>query len=167
MDYKVIYSSQTGNTQKVALAIFNALPSRSKDIQTVEEMTSESAETYFVGFWNNRGTCGSDIMDVLATLHGARIALFGTSGMSDDQEYLKQISDRVAAFIPEDSMYLGAFMCGGRMPASVLEKYKMIREKQDSPQIRAMIQGYEHAMLHPNQQDLEHARAFVKHILES
>ena len=51
MKYLVIYSSRTGNTEKIAMEIFEALPGNSKDIQRVEEQSGE-ADTYFVGFWN-------------------------------------------------------------------------------------------------------------------
>ena len=165
MDYKVVYSSQTGNTEKLAMAIFKALPDCSKDIQSIEAVTSEKASTYFVGFWNNRGSCGSDIMEFLSGLHHARVALFGTTGMSGEEDYFKQISGRVSAFIPDDNQYLGAFMCEGKLPVGVLEKYKQIRDIQDTPQIRAMIQEYEHAMLHPDERDLKQAADFVKQVL--
>lgn len=67
MDYLVVYSSKTGNTEKVAMAIFNALPGKSKDVQRVEELKGE-ADTYFVGFWNNRGTCSGEIVELLSGL---------------------------------------------------------------------------------------------------
>ena len=69
MEYLVVYSSQTGNTQKLALEIFEALPGKSKDIQKIEEQSGE-ADTYFVGFWIHRGICGRDILDFLEGLHG-------------------------------------------------------------------------------------------------
>lgn len=166
MEYLVVYTSKTGNTQRIAMKIFRALPGNSKDIQRVEELNNEEANTYFVGFWNDRGTCKSQIMDFLATLHGKRIALFGTCGMGDSQEYFERVANGVAAFIPDDNTYLGAFMCAGKMPPQVLEKYKAMREQEDSPMVRAMISGYEQAMLHPNKDDFEAAEAFVKRILE-
>ena len=161
MKYLVIYSSRTGNTEKIAMEIFEALPGKSKDIQRVEEQKGE-ADTYFVGFWNDKGICGGEIMEFLEGLHGKQVALFGTCGMGEDPEYCRQVSKRVEALIPEDNRYLGSFLCSGRMVPQVLERYRIMQMRQDSPQIRQMIQSYEEAMLHPDEKDLENARTFAQ-----
>lgn len=161
MDYLVVYTSKTGNTQKIAMEIFRALPGNSKDIQKMEELNGE-ADTYYVGFWNNRGTCSSEILDFLSELHGKRVALFGTCGMGGSQEYYDRVANQVEAFLPEDNQYLGSFLCAGKMQPQVLEKYKARQQEQDTPQIRMMIQAYEEGMLHPDDGDLKAARAFVE-----
>lgn len=166
MDYIVIYSSKTGNTQKIAMEIFESLPGKSKDIQKIEEYTEAEADLYFIGFWNNRGTCSREIMDLLGSLHGKQIALFGTCGMGRDQDYYDRVANQVAAFIPDDSVYLGSFLCPGKMPAGVLEKYRQMQSIADSQQIRAMIHNYEEAMLHPDESDLNQAKDFAEKILQ-
>ena len=166
MEYLVVYTSNTGNTQKVAMKIFDAIPGRSKDIERVEELHGEEADTYFVGFWNDRGTCGSRVMEFLSTLHGKRVALFGTCGMSGSEEYFKQVEKQVSVFVPDDNEYLGCFLCGGKMMPQVLEKYKQMQAVNNSPQIRAMIAAYEEGMLHPDEQDFDNARAFVERVLK-
>lgn len=166
MKYLVIYSSRTGNTEKIAMEIFEALPGQSKDIQRVEEQKGE-ADTYFVGFWNNKGICSGDVMEFLENLHGKQVAIFGTCGMGEDAEYCRQVSKRVEALIPEDNRYMGSFICSGRMAPGVLKRYRMMQDKQDGPQIRRMIQAYEEAMLHPDEKDLKNARAFAEKIAYS
>ena len=47
----VIYSSQTGNTRKLATQIFAAIPGDSKDLKNIDEYREKDAELYFVGFW--------------------------------------------------------------------------------------------------------------------
>lgn len=165
MKYLVVYTSKTGNTEKIAAEIFEALPGMSKDIQRVEEVRG-NADLYFVGFWNDKGTCSGSIMDFLSSIHGKKVALFGTCGMGGSKEYFKQVSKRVEALIPDDDEFLGSFICTGRMPPQVLERYKMMQERQDSPQLRRMIKAYEEGMLHPDEKDLELAREFVETILE-
>ena len=94
LKYQVVYASRTGNTQKVAAKIFETLPGTSKDIQKVEEAGKE-ADVYFVGFWNDKGTCSGSIMDYLSDLHGRKVALFGTCGMGGSREYFDQVAHRV------------------------------------------------------------------------
>lgn len=166
MKYLVIYSSRTGNTEKIAMEIFEALPGKSKDIQRVEEQKGE-ADMYFVGFWNDKGICSGDVMEFLESLHGKQVAIFGTCGMGGDAEYCRQVSKRVEALIPEDNRYLGSFICSGKMAPGVLKRYQMMQDKQDGPQIRRMIQAYEEAMLHPDEKDLKNARIFAEKVAYS
>ncbi|MEG2349967.1 MAG: flavodoxin family protein [Hungatella sp.] len=165
MEYLVVYASKTGNTEKIAMSIFETLPGNSKDIQKIEELKGE-ADTYFIGFWNNRGSCNGAIMDLLSDLHGKKIALFGTCGMGGSREYFDQVAKQVAAFISDDNEYLGDFMCAGKMPPQILEKYKQMQLTQDTPQIRMMIQAYEMGMLHPDEEDCRAAGAFTREVLK-
>nr|WP_314461384.1 flavodoxin family protein BilS [uncultured Clostridium sp.] len=166
MDYLVVYTSKTGNTQKVAMKIFEALPGKSKDIVNLEEYHGEEADTYFVGFWNNRGICTTEVIDFLSNLHDKKIALFGTCGIFENKEYLKQVEKQVSVFLPEDNEYLGCFLCGGKMGPKVLEKCRQMRAQHDTPQIREMIAAYEDAMLHPNREDLDQACVFTEAVLD-
>ena len=61
MDVMVVYSSQTGNTRKIANAIFAAIPGDSKDIQNVKEYQGKDANLFFVGFWTDKGDCDARI----------------------------------------------------------------------------------------------------------
>ncbi|MBE5994571.1 flavodoxin family protein BilS [Lacrimispora sp.] len=165
MDYLVVYTSKTGNTQKVAMKIFEALPGKSKDIVNLEEYHGEEADTYFVGFWNNRGICTTEVIDFLSDLHGKQIALFGTCGIFENKEYLKQVENQVSVFLPEDNEYLGCYLCGGKMGPKVLEKCRQMQAQLNTPQIREMILAYEDAMLHPNKEDLDQAGVFTESVL--
>ncbi len=164
MDYLVVYTSKTGNTQKVAVKIFEALPGKSKDIVSLEELGGEEADTYFVGFWNNRGICTTEVIDFLSGLHGKRVALFGTCGLSGNKDYFKQVEKQVSVFIPDDNEYLGCFLCGGKMAPRVLEKYRQMQVVCDTPQIRNLIAAYEDAMLHPDEQDFQNASEFAQSV---
>jgi len=163
MKYMVVYASRTGNTEKIAAEIFGALPGKSKDIQRVEEVRG-NADTYFVGFWNDKGTCSGSILEFLSSIHGKKVALFGTCGMGGNEDYFKQVAGRVEALIPDDNEFLGSFLCAGKMPPQVLERYKLMQKRQDSPWIRQAIQAYEEGMLHPDENDLRRARLFAEEI---
>ncbi len=164
MEYLVVYSSRTGNTEKLAMEIFEALPGKSKDVQKVEEHRGE-ADTYFVGFWNYKGICSEDILNFLEGLHGKNIALFGTCGMGQDRKYCRQVARRMEALIPEDNRYLGAFLCSGKVSPHVLEKYRSMEGAMGRFWLREMTQAYQEAMLHPDERDLKNARLFVQEIV--
>lgn len=167
MDYMVVYSSKTGNTKQIATEIFSALPGMSKDMQNIEEYNGKDADVFFVGFWTNRGSCDMSVIDLISELEGKKIALFGTCGFGGDEEYYKSIEQKVSVWIPDDCEYLGTFMCQGKMPMQVRKKYEISMEDQKQEAWRKrMLQNFDEALLHPDETDFEHARAFVKRTLE-
>ena len=166
MDYMVVYSSRTGNTKKIATEIFAALPGMSKDMQSIEEYRGKDADTFLVGFWTDRGSCDMNVIDLLSGLHGKKVALFGTCGMGDDETYYRSIEQRVSVWVPDDCEYLGAFLCQGKMPMQVRERYELFREdpKEDAWRKR-MLRNFDQALLHPNEEDLDLARKFIEKII--
>ena len=124
LEYLVLYDSESGNTKKIAAAIFSRLPGNSKDLIDINtDKTIPEARVYFIGFCVHRGTCSLRVSDFLGDLSGKAIALFGTCGMGDSPEYYKRIEQSVSAWIESDNQYLGSFICQGRMPQKVRQKY--------------------------------------------
>ena len=128
MDVIVIYSSRTGNTKKVATSIFAAVPGESKDMQPIEEYNGKDAETYFIGFWTDQGTCDMRVVDLLSDLEGKNVALFGTCGMGANTESYKSIEQKVKVWLPVTFRYFGSYMFQGKMPIQVLHKYEQMEK---------------------------------------
>lgn len=164
--YMVVYASETGNTKKLAKEIFALLKDTSKDISDIKDLrNTEDAETYLIGFWTNRGNCQLDIMNFLAELHGKKIVLFGTCGMGGSEAYFRSIENSVSAMIPDDNEYLGMFMCQGKMPIQIRQKYESMLDTADNPaQVKYMIKNFDEALLHPNQRDYEDAKKFLERL---
>ena len=168
LDFLVLYSSNTGNTRMVATSIFNAIPGTSKELCDIKDFHyDKEANLYFIGFWTNRGSCDISIINLLASLHGKKIALFGTCGIGNSSAYFHAIAGNVAAFIPEDCDYLGSFLCQGRMSEQILARYESMQRKNpaDSSPIERMIQNFNEASLHPDEDDLVNAQNFAGDIL--
>ena len=49
---------------------------------------------------------------------------------------------------------------------TVREKYEHMKNSSNKKQVEAMIQNFDMAMLHPDEQDLQGARKFVKEVFE-
>lgn len=166
MQAMVVYSSQTGNTQKIATAIFAAIPGESKDMQRIEEYTGKDAEIYFVGFWTDRGTCDTQVANLLAGLHGKRVALFGTCGTQRDEVYYEQIVRQVKAWIPSDNEYEGAFLCQGKMLMQMRKRFEaMCADGNNDPHVARMIRNFDEALLHPDRNDEREAADFARKVL--
>lgn len=167
MKTQILYTSRTGNTEKVAKAIFEAVPGKSKDIARLDAATGyDMGDIYFIGFWTDRGTASMEVLDYLGSLQGKKIALFGTCGMGGNPEYFKKIEESIRVFIEDDNEYLGAFLCQGKMPISVREKYVKMKNQDNEKQVNAMLNNFDRAMLHPDEDDLKNAKCFVAEIYD-
>ena len=157
LDYLVLYQSESGNTKKIAASIFSRLPGNSKDLIDIDtDKTIPEANVYFIGFCVHRGSCSMEVSDFLSDLSGKQIALFGTCGMGDSPEYYKDIAGRVSAWIEADNDYLGYFICQGKMPQSVRERYMKMKENPEHPaNLDLLIQNFDRALSHPDSEDLE------------
>lgn len=164
LKYKVIYTSRTGNTKKLAAAVYQSLPEQQKDIEELSDETrTEEAETYLVGFWTDRGNCPDDTREFLQKLSGKKVLLFGTCGFGQSSEYFQQIEERVKQWISSDCTYLGCFLCQGKMPITVREKYeKLLEDGQQKAMAERMIRNFDQAVLHPDRNDCEQAIEFVR-----
>ena len=140
--------SRTGNTEKIAQAIFSAIPGKNKDIARFAGQTDyDMGDIYFIGFWTDRGSASVEVLDYLGSLQGKKIALFGTCGMGESIEYYRKIEERIKVFIEDGNQYLGCFLCQG-----------------DEGQIQKMLQNFDKALLHPDWKDMENAQRFVHRI---
>ena len=164
LDYIVLYQSQTGNTKKLATEIFAALPGMSKDLISLDELRElPEAETYFIGFCVHYGTCSLEIGNVLSSISGKNVALFGTCGIANCPEYFKGIENSASIWLEDDNHYLGAFFCQGKMPLKIRQKFEsMIRKRDcDADKIKVQLQNFDEAMIHPSQDDLNQAVEFT------
>lgn len=167
IEYLVLYQSESGNTKRIAATIFSHLPGTSKDLIdiTTDKMIPE-ARIYFIGFCVHRGSCSMAVSDFLSGLSGKQIALFGICGMGNSPEYYSAIEHSANAWIESDNDYLGAFICQGKMPHRVRQKYEALRTDQNAAQINLCIRNFDAAITHPDSLDLEHAKVFVEKVLQ-
>jgi len=159
----VVYSSRTGNTEKVARAIADALP-RPCDLCAVDEAPdlSGGAGTHgydFValGFWVDKGGPDAAAARYMQTVKDCRVGLFGTLGAWPDSDHARDCIRRAEEMMAGNEV-LGSFLCQGRIdPAVVAMMQKMASDAHPmTPERVARIQEAER---HPDQKDLADAQA--------
>ena len=79
MSYAIVFSSRTGNTALLAQSIRDTLPGDCLYFGTPDPKALE-AETVYVGFWTDKGSCDESIAQFLKTLTNQKVFLFGTAG---------------------------------------------------------------------------------------
>lgn len=165
-DYAVVYSSLTGNTEKIAAAIYQAIPSSSKDICKIDSsITPDFANNYFIGFYVDKGTAPKSISPFIKQLHGKNIAIFGTCGYGASESYYNQLANNISLLVSTDNRYLGYFLCQGKMPILVRNGYNELLAKDlNNTALIELIHNFDIAMLHPNAEDEKNASDFVSNV---
>lgn len=152
MSYAIAYSSRTGNTAQLAQAVREALSEQ--ECRYFGEPHAEAlvADTIYVGFWTDKGTCDEQTAHFLKGLTNHRIFLFGTAGFGGAPAYFDQILGRVKENLGPNVQVVGTYMCQGKMPQVVRDRYEAM---EDSPRRTMMLENFDRALSHPDQQDLD------------
>lgn len=128
---------------------------------------ASGADVIFVGFWCDKGSCSPAVQHFLQGLVGKRVFLFGTCGFGESDEYFAQILDRVRTYLPADAQYIGGAMCQGKMGMGVKRRYEGMLEKDpENAQARMLIDNWNKAQSHPNEDDVSRIAAAAKEALE-
>ena len=142
--YSIVCNSLTGNTKMLADKISEILPSDDND------------DIVFVGFWTDKGNADSKTIEYLKGLKDKKIFLFGTCGFGGSVTYFDRILTNVKKNIDSSNEIIGEYMCQGKMPSSVRERYLKMKESDNCPpNIDVLIDNFDKALSHPDEKDLE------------
>ena len=128
MKYAIVYSSRTGNTSQLARTISEALPPEDCLYFGPPSPEARRAPRLYVGFWTDRGTCDGATRAFLTTLSDQEVFLFGTAGFGGAPAYFEQILSSVQANVPASVRILGRYMCQGKMPQAVRQRYEAMED---------------------------------------
>lgn len=167
MKSMVVFSSKTGNTEKVAHAIFNVLP-HPKNIFTADEFPSVDEYDFIaLGFWVDKGTADAKARAFFKTVQNKKVALFGTLGAYPDSDHARQCLDQVR-YLVRGNEILGEFLCQGKVDPELI---KMMAERMKDDPYHSMTPEREkrlkEAEKHPDEKDLADAALFFSEIVTS
>ena len=156
MSYAIVFSSKTGNTQLLADTLHNFLPQEDCYYFGIPNPAAMEADTIYVGFWTDKGKADSATSDFLKQLHGKQIFLFGTAGFGGSEEYFNKILKAVQRSLDKSNTVFG-------MPMSVRQRYEEMKQQPiHLPNLDAMIENFDQALSHPDEEDLERLKRAVK-----
>lgn len=151
MKYAIVFSSKTGNTASLADRIEKTLGADCCIYKGTPDDKAYEADTLYIGFWTYMGSCGKDIEKFISSTRNKNIFLFGTAGFGGSDAYFSAILANVAKCIDSSCKLIGTYMCQGRMPMAVREKYLKMDEQKAKP----MIENFDRALTHPDENDFK------------
>ena len=156
----VTYHTQTGNTKKVAEAIYGALEGE-REIAPMEKVDDLSGyDLAFVGFPVHAHTAARPAAEFLeGKCQGKCLALFMNHATPEDAADLFAMIDRctVAA---AGAQVVGVFNCQGELADDVMEKLL----KSDHPQMQMFGEQGKFTQGQPDASRLERAAAFARQV---
>ena len=163
MSYAIVFSSKTGNTKLLADTLHAYLPQENCCYFGTPDTDAKEADDLYVGFWTDKGNADESTLDFLKQLHGKNIFLFGTAGFGGSEEYFNKILKKVERSLDRSNTVFGRYMCQGKMPVSVRQRYEAMKAKPlHIPNLDALIENFDKALSHPDAADLEQLKQAVK-----
>ena len=161
--YSIVYSSLTGNTKVLADVIHEALPQDKCEYFGAVDTVIPSSELLYIGFWTDKGNADDKTLQLLSQLKNKQIFLFGTAGFGGSDIYFRKILSQVKQFIDASNVIVGEYMCQGKMPMSVRQRYEEMKKQPiHLPNLDALIENFDNALSHPDADDLERLKQAVK-----
>lgn len=156
----VVYSSQTGNTKKLAETVCEALPAGTQMCMVDDAPNPSDYDLVALGFWLQAGKPDPKSTSYLARLKGHQnVFLFATHGARPGSDHATNAMAHAHA-LAEGATVAGSFSCYGEVNPNVLEKVKA------KPQPPVWLDDAAEAVGHPESADLDNLLAALKSALQ-
>ncbi len=159
MKTRIIYSTRSGNTQKLAESIYDELDGE-REIVPITQVGSlnDDYDLIAVGFPIMAARIEPRAARFLSSYENrAKIFLFVTHGSAEDSDLVKGVMEQ-AYRILENSVVVGSFSCRGQVDPKVLRKLK----KAARP--LAWLSEADDSSGHPDQGDINALRMAIRDI---
>ncbi len=166
MKILITYSSWTGNTKKVAEAIYEEIGG---DIKPMSEAENWADYDFIaLGFFVDKGFAGTEAKKYLGQVTNKKVGLFATMGAEPESEHGQSVLRAGRELMKANkNELLCEFLCQGAIDPEVIAKMRKMAEKQGSDARRQITpereKRWKDAASHPDNQDLANAKkAFSK-----
>lgn len=167
MKILVTYSSWTGNTKKVAKAIYEEIGGDLKPMSEVESW--EEYDFLALGFFVDKGFAGDEAKAFMEKIRGKKVGLFATLGAYPDGDHAKNVMQRGRELMNENkNTLLCEFICQGAIDPKLIERMRKMAIQQGDKAVHPITpereQRWKDAASHPDKMDLQNAKKAFSNI---
>jgi flavodoxin len=156
----ILYSSQSGNTETLARAVYDSLDGE-KELYAIDQAPSadRAYDLVAVGFWLKAGKPDPKTEAFLKECTmDAKVFLFATHGAAKGSDHARGALEYAAGLL-SDANVIGTYSCQGEVNPKVLEK----ASQKDSPP--PWLHEADDAVGHPDDKDIAELKAALKKAL--
>ena len=106
-NYSIVFSSSTGNTKKLADAVYEILPKDKCDYFGENDSKIPPSDLLYIGFWTDKGSADTKTLELLAKLKNKKIFLFGTAGFGASAAYFEKVLGQVRQSVAPGNVVIG------------------------------------------------------------
>ena len=163
----VVYSTRTGNTKKVAEAIFSVMPLSAVLSSVNCAPGPDFFDCVIMGFWNHRAAPDPAMLRFMQRVSGKKVGLFGTQGAWPDSDHSRRFMEKARQAV-RDNEVLAEFVCMGKVDPVLLEKEASLppelRRHNTTEERQRRLQEAEK---HPDEHDLAKAKDIFRNMIEN
>lgn len=161
MKILIAYSSRTGNTKKIAEALYEVAPEGTVLAKVEDKPMANEFDVVFVGYWVDRGAPDGKSKEFLRTLKNKKVILFETLGADPASSHAYTVFANAGIYLAEGNHVVAVLAIQGAVdPALIAMMRKMpAGSPHNSAQMEATVKE---AAKHPDEADIEKAKAFMK-----
>ena len=120
MKIQLVYASLTGCTQRLAQAIFDAIPGNEKSIYNLADGVPElDGDMILFGYWGIRGGPSEDVQQVMQSVQGKAVGVFCTLGYYADSTHGFDTVQKGISLLKERNEVIGSYVCNGAVASSL------------------------------------------------
>jgi len=151
----VTYYSKSGNTERVARAIFEAIEGQ-KDLKLIQDVKStDGYDILFIGFPVHAHSVPASAQPIIRELKaGQKVAFFSTHGSQRGGQLARQAFEDALGLAAKATV-LGHFGCRGKVETKIIEML------MNMPENKAWAEEARSADSHPDAADLEDAGKYA------
>ena len=153
----VVFSSESGNSYKVAKAFWEGLPGEKRLFSVQAPPDPADYDMVAVAFWLQGGQPDPKTQEFLPKIGDRPVFLMATHGAPAGSEHVSKAMDRAKELVP-NSKILGTYTCQGQVGPVILERAKA------KPQPPEWLAGAASAEGHPTAEELEAVKALAAKI---
>ena len=159
MKILITYFTKSGNTEKIAQAIYQTIGAKKEIVPLKEAKNLDAYDIIFCGFPVQSHSVPVPVQNFIKSIPpGKKLALFVTHGSLRGGK-LAVTAIEHAISLASKLKLLGTFGCRGKVDP------KLIESLLKQPEHRVWAETAKSAASHPDESDLEDARHFAKKIL--
>lgn len=122
MKVQVVYASETGCTERLAKAIFAAVPYGEKSLHNLKDgVPVLDGDILLVGYWGVGGGPSQEVQDFLKTISGKAVGVFCTLGYYADSAHAFDTVTKGISLLGQRNKIIGSYVCNGAVADTLKE----------------------------------------------
>ena len=154
----IVYSSQSGNTKKLAQAVYESLTGPKEMYAVTEAPDPADYDFVALGFWLQAGKPDPKSAEFIGKVGKKPLFLFATHGAAAGSDHAISAMDAAKSLASEADI-VGTYSCQGEVNPKVLEKAK------SKPEPPVWIADAPNAVGHPDGPDIEVLKHQISELL--